>query len=360
MMYNQTEINSSYLVNYWMGNKALTESASLLDDNAVVFILVDEMTDKACLPLLQAVWPQTINAHIVSINSGELNKNLETVGIIWDFLTEHHADRHSVLVNLGGGVITDIGGFAAAAYKRGMQFVHIPTTLLAQVDAAIGGKTGVDFNGLKNHIGFFKDPKAVIIDPVFLNTLDSRQWRSGFAEVMKYGLIMDRELWELIKMQNIEQIEREALEEMIVRSAKNKIEIVKEDSQESGRRKILNFGHTLGHALETYFLTADRPITHGEAVAAGMICESWISMKISGLEQDEFTEIQKVIDKVFPRLRFTENEIPRLLDLTRQDKKARGGKIRYSLIDKIGSSLYDIEISDQIAEESLRYYIVNQ
>lgn len=358
-MYRQTAINTKNQVNYWMGNGALEASASLLNGKQVSFVLVDEITEKLCLPLLKNSWPKISDATVIRITSGEVHKNLNTVGNIWNQLTENHADRHSVLVNLGGGVITDMGGFAAAAFKRGMQFIHIPTTLLAQVDAAIGGKTGVDYDGLKNHIGFFKEPTAVVVDPVFLESLDKRQWRSGFAEVMKYGLIMDADLWKLIAGQDLEKIGKSAIEEMIVRSAENKISVVKEDSQESGLRKILNFGHTLGHALETYFLNTENQITHGEAVAAGMICESWISFRKTGLSEGSLGEIERVIDGIFSRLSFSEKNIPALIKLTHQDKKARNGKIRYSLIEHIGSAVFDIEASDNIAEDSLRYYIQN-
>lgn len=356
-MYRQTEINALNQVEYWMGKEALNEAVSLLKDYANTFVLVDETTAKYCLPVLQDRWNGIKDARVIQIDSGEVHKNLQTVEYIWSQLTHYHADRHSLLINLGGGVITDMGGFAAAAFKRGMKFVHIPTTLLAQVDAAIGGKTGVDFSGLKNHIGFFKDPKAVVIDPVFLKTLDERQRISGFAEVMKYGLIMDEELWDSIVDQPLDQMNDTALEEMIVRSVENKIKIVKEDSQESGLRKILNFGHTLGHALETYFLNTANPITHGEAIAAGMICESWISHQISGLDSDALLQIEEVIDRVFQRLNITEEEIPALLELTRQDKKVRDGKMRYSLLQQIGVSVFDVEIDDLTAEESLRYYI---
>lgn len=356
-MYRQTEINSQNQVKYWMGKGALNEAVSLLNEYASIFILVDETTAKYCLPILQENWNGIRDARIIQIDSGEVHKNLQTVDYIWSQLTHFHADRHSLLINLGGGVITDMGGFAAAAFKRGMKFVHIPTTLLAQVDAAIGGKTGVDFSGLKNHIGFFKDPISVVIDPVFLQTLDERQRRSGFAEVMKYGLIMDEELWNLIVDQPLDHLTDAALEEMIVRSVENKIKIVAEDSKESGLRKILNFGHTLGHALETYFLNTANPITHGEAIAAGMICESWISHQIAGFDSGSLLQVEEVIDPVFERLNFTEKEIPALLDLTRQDKKVRDGKIRYSLLQQMGVSVYDVEVDDLTAEESLRYYI---
>lgn len=356
-MYKRTEINFHNQVEYWMGEGALNEAASLLNQYANIYVLVDENTAKNCLPVLQDKWPRIKDATVIDIVSGEDNKTLLTVDNIWFQLTRFQADRHSLLVNLGGGVITDMGGFAAAAFKRGMKFVHVPTTLLAQVDAAIGGKTGVDFSGFKNHIGFFKDPEAVVIDPIFLQTLDERQRRSGFAEVMKYGLIMDEDLWHLIADQPLENISPAALEEMIVRSVENKIKIVAEDSQESGLRKILNFGHTLGHALETYFLNTANPITHGEAVAAGMICESWISHKLTGLDFKSLVQIEGVINRVFARLNFTEQQISAILNLTRQDKKVRDGKIRYSLLEKVGNSVFDVEVEDQLAEESLRYYI---
>lgn len=308
-MYKKIDLNVGNSVDYFMGRGALKEGVSILEPYSKVFVLVDEMTEKHCLPVLRKYWKKSDQAQIIRIPSGEVNKNLQTLNNIWSKLTFFKADKDHLLVNLGGGVITDMGGFAAALYKRGMSFVHVPTTLLGQVDAAIGGKTGIDYNDLKNHIGLILNSNAVVIDPVFLNTLDENQWRSGFAEILKYGLIMDVELWKMLQGKSFKSLNSDEWERLITRSAIDKISIVQEDGLEKGLRNILNFGHTIGHALESYFLNIGYPITHGEAVAAGMICESWISHQQTGLKPDDFENIVHLIDYNFSRLKFSKNQI---------------------------------------------------
>jgi 3-dehydroquinate synthase len=354
-MYKQTETYTGDSVDYWIGKGALENGCAAIKKFPKVFVLVDENTEAHCLPVFLQQFQQEVQ--VISISSGEIHKNLNTLTDIWTKLTYFNADRDHLLINLGGGVITDMGGFAAAAYKRGMAFMQIPTTLLGQVDAAIGGKTGVDFNELKNHIGFFQNPNVVIIDPVFLDTLDERQWRSGFAEVMKYGFIMDSTMCDVMEGKTFKTLNASAWNQLIVRSVENKIKVVEEDGKELGLRKILNFGHTLGHAIETYFIKTGRPVTHGEAVAAGMICESWLSAGVSGLPQAELQKIVRMVDDNFPRLDFTPDEVSVLLSLTKQDKKVRNGSVKYSLLKNIGQSVFDVEVSDQQAQESLLYYI---
>ena len=354
-MYKQTETYTGDSVDYWVGKGALEEGCATIKAYPKVFVLVDENTEAYCLPHFLQRFQQEVQ--VISISSGEVHKNLNTLTDIWTRLTYFKADRDHLLVNLGGGVITDMGGFAAAAYKRGMDFMHIPTTLLGQVDAAIGGKTGVDFNELKNHIGFFQNPKAVIIDPVFLDTLDERQWRSGFAEMLKYGFIMDSDMCDVVEGKTFQTLNAEEWNRLIMRSVENKIKVVQLDGKEQGLRKILNFGHTLGHALETYFIKTGHSVTHGEAVAAGMVCESWLSAKATGLSPKELQKIVRIVDDNFPRLDFSVDDIPVLLSLTKQDKKVRNGNVKYSLLKNIGQSIFDIEVSDQQAKESLLFYI---
>ncbi len=343
-------------VRYWMGKNSLEELRSCLGDFSRIFVLVDEHTEKYCLPVLKARAGFPESAVVISVPSGEVHKNLETVMQIWSRLTAGGAGRDSLLVNLGGGVITDMGGFAAATFKRGMPFINIPTTLLGQVDAALGGKTGVDFQEFKNHVGTFSDPFAVVVDPAFLATLDDLQWKSGFAEVLKYGFIMDKPLLELIGDRSYRQIQPDS-ESIIIRSAKDKIRVVEEDGLETGLRKILNFGHTAGHALETWFLKSGNPVTHGEAVAAGMICEAWISRQLTGLPEEDLQQVITHIDRSFERRSFPPTIFQELVALTRQDKKIRGNRSRFSLLKRSGESVFDIPVEDDLLVQSLEFYL---
>ena len=247
----------SYLNEHYSGRKKI--------------ILLDENTRRHCLPLLE-----TKNAELLEIESGEKNKHIQTCTQLWKTLIDLGADRHSLLINLGGGVICDIGGFVASTFKRGIDFIHIPTTLLAQADASVGGKTGVDFANLKNQVGVFSNPKAVFVFPQFLDTLDERQLRSGFAEIIKHALIRDKTLWHTI--QSVDVNDRSGLTDVISQSLQIKNDIVTDDPFEKGLRKILNFGHTIGHAVESVSLRQHKKqLLHGEAVAIGMICEAYLS-----------------------------------------------------------------------------------
>ena len=249
-----------------------------LDDKKYsrVIILVDAHTEKLCLAPNRNRFPD--DAYIISIPPGEQNKNLDTVQMIWQELFMALADRQALLVNLGGGVIGDMGGFCAATFKRGFDFVQMPTTLLAQVDASIGGKLGIDFAQVKNSIGVFANPKAVFISPEFLNTLSGRERLSGFAEIIKHALIADVKQWDLIK--KIDTVEGINWEKYIIPSLKIKQHIVEIDPFEKRERKALNFGHTIGHAVESFALETSEPLTHGEAIAIGMVCELYLSKKI--------------------------------------------------------------------------------
>lgn len=344
---------------YWMGKAAVSKLRNVLGDFSKVFVLVDENTEKFCLPVLRKKVGGLDGSHIISVPCGEEYKTLKTVSSVWEQLTRMGASRDSLLLNLGGGVITDMGGFAASTFKRGMPFLNIPTTLLGQVDAAIGGKTGVDFQGFKNHIGTFTNPEAVVVDPVFLETLDDLQWKSGFAEVLKYGFIMDKALLEMIGDRSYREI-KDDLESIIVRSAQDKIKVVEEDSLEKGLRKILNFGHTVGHALETWFLKTGNPVTHGEAVAAGMICEAWISNQFTGFSREDMQRVITLVDRSFERLSFPPAAFDDLLLLTRHDKKVRGNLSRYSLLKNCGECVFDIPVSDSLFIRSLEFYLTQK
>jgi 3-dehydroquinate synthase len=310
-----------------------------------VALLVDEHTKEHCLPLFES------SHELIEIKSGEQNKTLETCGTIWSKLTELGFSRKSLLINVGGGVIGDMGGFAASTYKRGIRFVNFPTTLLSMVDASIGGKLGVDFNGFKNHIGVFNDPTAVVICTQFLNTLPERQIRSGFAEVLKHGLIADKKYWEEVKNHHLTTANWETI---IPKSIVLKQQVVSEDPWESGKRKILNFGHTLGHAIETYFLGTEKELLHGEAIAIGMILEAHLSFQKQGLEVSELEEIVETIKQHFQLY-----ELPLLSEfgqLMIQDKKNEGGNVKFALITAIGDCRYDINVADGEIQEALIYY----
>ncbi len=354
---NSPFVLDTKLIQYFIGDGALEKSARLFNDYSSVFVLMDENVEKYCLDVFLQAIPELKVRGFIKIPAGESSKSIEHATHIWKSLTNMGAGRDSLLINLGGGVVSDIGGFCAATYKRGMPFINVPTTLLAQIDAAIGGKTGIDFDALKNQVGLFVDSKAVITDPLFLKTLKPEYWQSGFAEVTKHALIMDRELWKTLGHQKYTEIED--WNKIIIRSAKDKIDIVRYDKVEKNVRKILNFGHTVGHAIESHFLKTE-PITHGQAVAAGMICETWISAHIEQFECDNVEEVVNRIDLSFERLNITERDIPELMQLMRQDKKIRNGKFKFSLLRRLGKAVHDIEVEPELIEESIRFYINNK
>ena len=317
-------VSSNYSI--WIGENSLSKLN--VKSYSKVAILVDENTKKDCLHKL----PNIEKLIIIEIPSGERNKNITTCNIIWEELTNNEFDRDSILINLGGGVIGDIGGFCASTYKRGIDFIHIPTTLLAMVDASIGGKLAVDFNNLKNHIGLFSNPKSVIIDPNFLDTLTENQLISGFAEVVKHALISDKNLWETIKETPFKKL---AWVKIITISAELKNRIILNDPKEKGERKKLNFGHTFGHAIESYYLEKGTPILHGEGVFMGMILETEISL-LSNLEKNE---IKNYILSNFG-LPYTPPKAE-LLKFLKNDKKNKSKKINFSLLNGIGKCTID-------------------
>jgi len=318
-----------------------------------IAILVDEFTNKYCLPIIQDLLPSNFTK--VLIKSGEHHKNLATCEQVWDRMTKANMDRHSLLVNLGGGVIGDLGGFCASTYKRGIDFIQIPTTLLAQVDASVGGKLGIDFHGLKNHIGVFQLPKAVLIDPKFIDTLSIQQKKSGFAEIIKHCLIRDEKEWSAIRQQSFEELD---LSKLIAHSVAIKEAVVLEDPKEAGLRKILNFGHTLGHAIETYLLDkGKRKILHGEAIAIGMIVEAFISHQRDLINLQELEEIESYLFENYGRVKLHPEEISKIIALTAQDKKNKGKEIRFSLLTGIGDCGYDIPVSASEMKKAIQYYL---
>ena len=342
-------------VSYIIGNGALAFSEKSLKKYQRIIMLVDENVKKHCLSVFKEHLPKVDIDHLITINSGEKQKNLEQAVFIWNELTRLKVDRDTLFINMGGGVVTDIGGFVASTYKRGISFINFPTSLLGMADAAIGGKTGIDFGGYKNQVGMFSDPVSVIIDPIFLNTLEDIQWQSGFAEIMKYGLIMDRELWSMLVGNDYHDITE--WNKIITKAARDKIDIVHHDALEKGMRKNLNFGHTIGHAIESYYLKHDKPVTHGQAVAAGMVCETWLSSKLFEFDCLQIDQIVNMIDLNFTKFDISEDNIPELLELMRQDKKVRGGNLKFSLIRKLGKAAHDIDVNTDLVIDSIKYYI---
>jgi len=337
-----------------IGSEALPALAEWLARPAVsqVFVLVDANTARQCLPLLQKYLPATYQ--LIEISAGEEYKTLASCDAVWNQLTELRADRHAVLVNLGGGVVTDLGGFAAALYKRGIRFVQVPTTLLAQVDASVGGKTGVDFQGYKNQLGVFQAPAAVFIEPQFLQTLDPRQLKSGYAEVLKHWLIADAEAFG--QHRRLGWL-TDDWTPIIHESVALKERIVTQDPLENGPRKLLNFGHTVGHALESYLLLQPgREALHGEAVAAGLVCESWLSVQRDLLSPEELDKIETFVFSVFDKLAFVGLETEAIAEFALQDKKNAGTTINCTLLNGIGSGVYDQPVTLAEIAESLRYY----
>ncbi|WP_375324405.1 3-dehydroquinate synthase [Flagellimonas sp. GZD32] len=317
-----------------------------------IFVLVDENTKKFCLPKFEEMFEHSVDA-IFEIESGEENKHIQTCLKVWEFLSDADGDRKSLLINLGGGVLTDLGGFVASTFKRGIDFINIPTTLLSMVDASIGGKTGVDLGPLKNQIGVINQPQMVLVFPTFLKTLEPRQITSGFAEMLKHGLIQNEAYWEDLK--NLEAFTDAT---SIQTSIAIKNEVVLQDPTEQGIRKILNFGHTLGHAIESYCLESSdkETLLHGEAIAIGMILEGYLSHELTGLSKLALDDIKQTFLKHFDKVVFNENDIENILKLLKYDKKNSHGDINFVLLHSIGKAVTDIKVPENLFDKAFAYY----
>jgi 3-dehydroquinate synthase len=321
-----------------------------------IFILTDSNTATYCLPRLTELVVFPLQPIVLQIPAGESHKHIASCMDLWRELATKGADRSSLLINLGGGVITDLGGFVASTFKRGFDFINIPTSLLAMVDAAIGGKTGVDLDGLKNQVGVISQARAVFIDTVFLETLPEREFYAGLAEMLKHGLIASPEHWNELKgLQN----DSHELERLIWDSIMVKKDITEKDPTEKGLRKTLNFGHTIGHAVETYFLNQkpeDDQLLHGEAVAVGMLTEAILSSKMLGFPTARLDELAASIIPLFPKPSFNEEDMRSIIALLVHDKKNRGGKILFVLLEEIGKAVIDQEIPEALIYEALQDY----
>jgi 3-dehydroquinate synthase len=315
-----------------------------------VVVIADEHTKALCYPRIAAGLPPH---DVIVIPPGEEQKTINTCVTIWDRMTALHLDRHAVAIILGGGVLGDMGGFCAATYKRGIDFILVPTTLLSLVDASIGGKLGVDFNDFKNHIGVFQQPVLTLLFSGFLTTLPEGELRSGYAEVVKHTLISDRSMWEVISGRLLNE---QNWEELIRHSVAFKAGVTMEDPREKGLRKVLNAGHTIGHALESHFLSESKRILHGEAIAVGLVAEGWIARQKNMLTEEELRSIMSHIRRVFGKIELTRDQIKRISTLARQDKKNRDNKILCVLLKGIGSAVWDVEISVDDVNDALSFY----
>jgi len=320
-----------------------------------IFLLTDQNAAVFCLPIIQSVLDE-FNIRQVVIPAGEENKNIQSVGLVWNFLSKEGADRKSLLINLGGGMLTDLGGFAASTFKRGMDFVNIPTTLLAQVDASLGGKTGFNFNGLKNEIGVFNEPNSVLINVNFLRTIDHENFLSGYAEMLKHGLIKNLKHWQELMVYDLDNVNYEILQEIIAHSVAIKEWHVLNDLREQNIRKALNFGHTIGHAFESYAMKKGRPILHGYAVVYGMIAELYLSFRQCGLEMKQLEGISSWLLDKYGKFEIHESDFEALYQLMTHDKKNEGKRINFTLISEIGKVEINVDCREALIFEALEYY----
>lgn len=314
-----------------------------------LLVLADSNTHVACYPKLSSDLPEH---DLLVMDAGESKKNLTTCTYIWQALTNKQVDRKALLLVLGGGVPGDLGGFCAATYKRGIDFILMPTTLLAQVDASVGGKLGIDFEGFKNHIGVFQEPVATIIDTQFLNTLPEAELRSGFAEIIKHCLIGDAAMWKVIRKKHLKEQDWATL---VSHSVAFKASVTQADPREVGLRKILNFGHTIGHAIESYFLETDKRLLHGEAIAIGMIAEGWLAKERQLISMAALHEIAAYILSIFGHVTLPP-DVNAIVTLTTQDKKNTDGQIMVAVPNGIGRAVWDIAVTPTQITEALQFY----
>lgn len=335
-----------------IGSLVESSISSLLKkySNHRIIVLVDENSHECCLDYLLTSFKELERAEIILLPVGEENKVLEVCFQVWQAFTDYGFSRKDLVINVGGGVVTDMGGFIASVFKRGLSFINIPTSLLGMVDASIGGKTGIDLNNFKNQLGTFCHPEKIFIDTHFLKTLPEEEIFNGYAEMLKHALIRDKNLWNEIK--TIQSEDDLIKEHIIYSSVKIKTDIIDLDPKEGGLRKILNFGHTIGHALESYFLDKTA-ISHGHAVALGMCAESFISMQQDRISKSEFQEIEETITASFPMISLDADDVKNVIKYMYQDKKNESGRILCSLLNGIGNCDYDIEINEKECGDAL-------
>ena len=314
-----------------------------------IFVLTDETTQQLCWPKIKN-FKALKNSTPIIIKATDTHKNLDTLSQVWQALSNGGATRHSLMINLGGGMVTDLGGFAASTFKRGIDFINIPTTLLAMVDASVGGKTGINFGGLKNEIGVFSDSRFVIINTQFLDTLDHDNICSGYAEMLKHGLISDERTWAELVTFDLDNPDLSQLQRMVAESIKVKERIVEADPHEHGIRKALNLGHTMGHAFESFAMRRGTPILHGYAVAYGLISELYMSARKTAFPTDSMHQTVRFIRENYGTFNITCDDYPTLIELMHHDKKNTSGIINFTLLGNVG----DIRINQTANEEEIK------
>ncbi len=343
-------ITDNYAVEFESGYESLIK---IIDINkySKIFLLVDENTENFCLNIFKD--KTNLEPNLVKIKSGEENKNIHTCIKIWNTLINLNADRKSLLINLGGGVITDIGGFSANTFNRGIDFVNIPTTLLSIVDASVGSKTGINLNDIKNKIGTFYDPKLVIIDTEYLGTLEQRQINSGYCEIFKHSLL-SKEHSKFEYLTGCNEIDFSL--DIIINSINIKNKFVVEDKYEKKRRKGLNFGHTIGHAIETHFMSSDKKLLHGEAIAIGIIIESYLSKLMYGFDIEKVDKIKSHLLTLFPKVKFNSSSINNIIKVMEHDKKNKDKKVNFVLLSEIGKLIFDVNVPGSNILKAFEYY----
>lgn len=342
-------------------NKCYTSLNEHIKENnfSRIFILVDDNTHHFCLPYFLTKLETDLTIEIIEIVSGEINKTITTCVGVWASLSDLDADRKSLMINIGGGVITDLGGFVACTFKRGIAYINVPTTLLSMVDASVGGKTGVDLGHLKNQIGVISNPNLVLIDTHFLDSLPSNQMRSGLAEMLKHGLISDIAYWN--KFQNLSKLSLNDLDTLIYESVLIKKRVVEEDPFENGLRKTLNYGHTLGHAIESYFLRNNnkKTLLHGEAIIIGMILACYISTELLGFPKQTTNDIKELFASYYGKVKIEKRDYIEIMELLKYDKKNHHGNIYFVLLKSIGEPKIDCIVDDKIIINAFEYYAAN-
>ena len=326
-------------------------------DSAQIFVLCDQNSRQHCLPILASCHPVFAQeTQIICLPAGDEHKNIHSLSQVWQALSQGQATRKALLINVGGGMISDLGGFAAATFKRGIDVINIPTTLLSCVDAALGGKTGINFNGLKNEVGAFYPAKAVIIYSRFFQTLDYANRRSGYGEMLKHGLLSSQEHWNEVLSLDLNNCQSESFGQAVLHSMLVKEKIVAQDPKEEGLRKALNLGHTIGHAFESLSHHRQEPVPHGYAVAWGLICELYLSTKLLGFPHAPLQEAIYSIKELYGAYHFTCDDYPYLLESMHHDKKNCDRAIRFALLSDVGEIHIDQTAEEKLIEESLDFY----
>lgn len=323
---------------------------------STLFILVDSNTHEHCLPKFLEHVDTGVAIEIIEIDAGEQHKTIETCVGVWNALSELGADRKSLMINLGGGVVTDLGGFVASTFKRGITYINVPTSLLAMVDASVGGKTGVDLGALKNQVGVINSGDMVLIDTSFLDTLPQNQLKSGLAEMLKHGLIYNRAYWD--QLTDLSQLDLDDLDRLIYDSVLIKKEIVTKDPFEKNERKHLNFGHTLGHAIESLYLSDEEKteLLHGEAIAIGMVMECYLSQKLLNFSSIDCDEVKRVMRTIFKKVDIPSEDYDAVIELLKYDKKNEHGNINFVLLEHIGQPKVDCLVDNELIIEAFEYY----